>query len=165
MNANHPDPSRSRHWRRLAFVFLALWALTTGALVYLFVQGQTSAASDGRRAVQLSPSERDFVLMEMRRLLEAVHSVHGALASGDRNNAIELTDAAGMRMVREGAAIEESLLLKLPADMKAMGIGTHQQFDEVNRLLRSGASDREVAAATADLSARCVACHRLYRIR
>ena len=120
----HTNQNKKR-WRCVALVFLALWLGTGGVFAALFVRGQGRPSSDGRTAIALTASEKDFVLMEMRRLLEAVHAIHGALATGKRSEAIEAARGAGMQMVREGAAAEQSLLLKLPADMKALGIATH----------------------------------------
>ena len=155
---------KTKRWRRAAIAFLALWLLTGGLLTVLFVRGQGALSTDGRTAIALTASEKDFVLMEMRRLLEAVHAIHGALATGERNEAIAATRGAGMQMVREGTAIEQSLLLKLPVEMKAMGIATHRQFDRITAMLESDASNEEISRATFELSGRCVACHQMYRI-
>ena len=154
----------TKRWRRVAIAFLTLWLLTGGVLTVLFVRGQGRPSSDGRTAIALTASEKDFVLMEMRRLLEAVHAIHGALATGKRSEAIEAARGAGMQMVREGAAIEQSLLLKLPVDMKALGIATHRQFDRITQMLESGASNEEISRAAFELSGHCVACHQMYRI-
>lgn len=164
MQASENSNKSLRRWRGLAIFFLILWLGTGGVFATLLLRGQTSVSQDGRRAVQLTPAERDFVLMEMRHLLEAVHAVHSAQAGGDRALAITAARGAGMQMVRDGAAVEQSLLLKLPAEMKALGISTHQQFDVLANQLESGAAPAEVAGALTELTARCVACHRAYRL-
>ena len=58
------------------------WAITVALLLgvisvgsWFFVRGNVTEGGDGRTAILLSASERDFVLAEMRRLLEAVETI------------------------------------------------------------------------------------------
>ena len=43
--------------------------------VWFFVNGVTEESDDGRTSIILNEDEKDYVLLEMRGLLEAVHAI------------------------------------------------------------------------------------------
>jgi hypothetical protein len=145
-------------------VFAALWLATLGILAYVLVAGRTTLSSDGRRAVQLTPTQRDLVLEEMRALLTSVHEIHGAVARGDYEAGAQAARASGMQMVEEAAAVEAGLIARLPAEMKALGISTHRHFDQIAGLMDRKAEPRSIFAELHGLTAKCVACHATYRL-
>ena len=65
-------------------ITLGLWIVTVVAAGWFFVQGWTTAGTDGRMQVVLAPAERDLILGEMRMLLKAVHGVVTGLAGQDQ---------------------------------------------------------------------------------
>ena len=56
-----PDPCLYR-----SVAAIALWFVTIAVAVFSFVRAQTQVMPDGRRAVMLTPFERNLVLTEMR---------------------------------------------------------------------------------------------------
>lgn len=69
---------------RLAAAALVLWIVTVAGAGFMFVHGRTAPAADGRTIVLLAPADRDFVLAEMRNLLDVTQNITAALAEGDR---------------------------------------------------------------------------------
>ncbi|MBI5162700.1 MAG: hypothetical protein HY985_02225 [Magnetospirillum sp.] len=143
---------------RIAFVALALWLVTIAGLGWVFVKGNTRASTDGRTAIVLAAADRDFVLAEMRQMLQAVRGVTTALAAGDGAAAAEAARAAG------GAAthhVPPTLMAALPAEFKHLGLGMHRGFDDL------AAAAEPVPAQLQRLSALlslCVSCHQAYRL-
>lgn len=156
--------ARNRY-RTTTFALAALWLLTVGGLVYFLAFGATEAGgSDPRVVVNVTPEEKRFLLGEMRQLLEATQTIHVELGRGDREAAAVAAESVGMGMVEELAAVEATILFKLPAPMKELGLGTHRAFDDLAGTIRGGASEREVLGEMGQLMSRCVACHASYRL-
>jgi len=57
------------------WITLGLWIVTIGVAGWFFVQGWTTAGTDGRMQIVLASAERDLVLGEMRMLMKAVHGL------------------------------------------------------------------------------------------
>ncbi len=68
---------------KIGKISLVLWVVTVGLFAIFFVKGTTTLSSDQRRAIMLSPIEKDLVLGEMRTMLTAVNGVLGALSEND----------------------------------------------------------------------------------
>lgn len=145
-----------------AFGFAILWFVTIGVFAYFFVFGVARMGPDGRQVINVTAGEKQFLLKEMRQLLEATQQIHVALGNGNREEAAVAAESVGMGMVEELAAVESTILLKLPVPMKELGLGTHREFDALARTLRSDASDREVIRELGELMNRCTACHASY---
>jgi hypothetical protein len=79
--------TEERMKNKLGIISLVLWALTISIFAIFFVKGTTTVSSDQRRAIMLSPSEKDLVLGEMRTMLTAVNGVLGALSESDMKKA------------------------------------------------------------------------------
>ena len=97
-----------------------------------------------------------MVLGEMRTLLSALNGVLSSLAENDPKQAAQAARSAGMKMAVD---VNPALLMKLPADFKQLGMGTHKQFDELADQLDQGISQKEAIRLMAGLTSRCVACH------
>lgn len=142
-----------------------LWLLTAAGVVYFLAFGVTRpAGADQRVVVNVTEEEKQFLLGEMRQLLAATQTIHAELGRGDREAAADAAQSVGMGMVEELAAVEATILFKLPAPMKELGLGTHRAFDDLAASIRGGASDREVMQEMSALMSRCVACHASYRL-
>ncbi len=109
------------------------WALTTALLVgmlvvgvWFFVRGNVTEGDDGRTSILLTARERDFVLTEMRGLLEAVQAITFELSDSNMEGV-----AAAARSVGMGSTGGEpvTLIAKLPLEFKTLGMGTHTAFD------------------------------------
>jgi mono/diheme cytochrome c family protein len=146
---------------RLGIISLVLWVLTVGIFGIYFVKGATTVSSDQRRAILLSPSEKDLVLGEMRTMLEAVSGVLGALSENDMKKAAVAASSAGMAMAVDATPV---FMAKLPLDFKELGMGTHKAFDEISADISKGATLPEVLKSMYLVTNRCVACHQANRL-
>ena len=150
---------------RIATIALAIiWIGTVGGFAYFFLFGVSRLGPDGREIVNVTPGEKQFVLQEMRQLLEATQQIHVAMGKGNREEAAQAAESVGMGMVEELAAVESTILFKLPAPMKKLGLGTHREFDNLAQTIRSNATDSQVMEHMGQLMSRCVACHATYRL-
>lgn len=146
---------------KLGIISLVLWALTISIFAIFFVKGTTTVSSDQRRAIMLSPGEKDLVLGEMRTMLTAVHEMLGALSESDMKKAATAASSAGMAMAVDTNPI---LMAKLPLDFKELGMGTHKAFDEISADISNGAKLPEILKSMHQITNRCVACHQVNRI-
>lgn len=152
---------------KLAISALVLWLITLGLGGLLFVRGNRAAqiASDVRIVVDLKPTEREFILAEMRELLRAVHEVHAALATGEKDMAIRAARRVGMGdhdTVVENA--QPGMMVKIPLEMKKLGHDTHRNFDVIADLLQKNAAEKEIHRELVNLTSKCVSCHSGYRL-
>lgn len=152
---------------KLAISALVLWLVTVGVFGLLFVRGNRAPqiANDVRIVVDLKPTEREFILSEMRELLRAVHEIHAALATGEKQAAIKAARRVGMGdhdTVVENA--QPGLMLKIPIEMKKLGHDTHSNFDVIADLLGKNASTADIHRELVNLTSKCVSCHSGYRL-
>jgi hypothetical protein len=131
----------------------------------LLVPAATLRAAEGEVAICASAETRAAVRDEMRRLLEAVHGVHAALAERDFGALAERAAAAG-------GALRDSVEKSggrghppgLPHEFVKLGIATHAAFDDLATLAREDARPRELLPALSAVTGHCVACHARYRL-
>jgi hypothetical protein len=147
--------------KRLALLAIALWAITIVGLASQFIGGRTAPSDDGRTAVVLSPSERDFVLAEMRLLLQSVQGVVAGVAAGDMQKVEKAARAAGAAAPRQ-APVE--LMMHLPLGFKKTGMGVHNAFDKLADAASAGASGDEVLSQLSNQLNTCVGCHAGYKL-
>ena len=145
---------------KLAFASLLLWAVTIAGAAFLYVNGLTAKALDGRTVLLVSPSERDHILGEMRDLLDSVGQITAALARPDPATVARIASGIGSQsMAKESPA----LIAKLPLDFKAAGAAMHAGFDQLAAAARGGASQARLTTMLSEQIAGCVACHANYR--
>lgn len=145
----------------LALIAILLWLVTVAVAGVMFVKGDVRPAQDARLSVQLSVDEREFVLAEMRMLLDGVRGVVAGLAQNDM-----LAVAAAARGVGMAAAADVSpaLMLKLPLAFKQQGMAVHEGFDRMAAMVDDGAGAQRIQAELAQQLSSCVACHASYRL-
>lgn len=148
-------------WKKLTFVLATILAAVIFVFGYFFVNGIYSKSSDNRRLIQLSPSEKDLVLGEMRAMLKAVNGIVDALGKGDMPKAAEAASSAGMGMAVD---VNPVLMAKLPLDFKELGMGTHGQFDELAAQIKAGAKQEVVLQRLSTITSRCISCHEANRL-
>lgn len=150
------------NYRLIAWATLGLWIATVAVVAILFVRGSTAPSSDGRRAILLSPAERDLVLGEMRAMLGSVQGVVQGVHANDLKQAAAAARASGMAAAVD---LEPGLMAKLPLEFKQLGMSVHRGFDDMATAVDQGAADRDevLRRLGAQLSA-CVGCHAAYRI-
>jgi hypothetical protein len=152
--------------KNLCRIALVIWIVTIGLLGWLFIQGRTTPSADGRTIVHLAPAERDFVLTEMRQLLQAVHGIVTGVSHPDRaqghSQAAAAARSAGMVMAVDD---NPSLLLKLPLPMKQLGMSVHRDFDELADAITEGATSQHILQGLSKITSRCLTCHEMYQLK
>ena len=149
-------------YRMIAWVSLGLWVVTAAVVAVLFVRGSTAPSTDGRRAILLSPAERDLVLGEMRAMLGSVQGIMQGVNANDLRQAAAAARASGMQAAVD---INPALMAKLPLEFKQLGMSVHHGFDDLAAAVEKGVADRDdvLRRVGTQLSA-CVGCHAAYRI-
>ncbi len=146
---------------RLAAAALVLWIVTVAGAGFMFVHGRTAPAADGRTIVLLAPADRDFVLAEMRNLLDVTQNITAALAEGDRAKIATAARSGGLGTVK---GVPVALMARLPMDFKQAGMAMHRGFDEIAEAADRGESAKKLNARLGDQLDLCVGCHQTYRI-
>ena len=146
--------------KTLSILAIVLWLAGAVTIGSLFVLGKTETAPDGREAVILSESERNFILGEMRNMLASIQSIVSAVAEDDMKSVEKIALAIGTAEVRN---VPKSLMLKLPRSFKAMGSENHVKFDQV--AAQSKVGGKAVLKQLGDLMTNCVACHESYSLK
>jgi len=150
----------------LCRITLGLWIVTIGVAGWFFVQGWTTQGTDGRMAIVLAPTERDLILGEMRMLLKAVHGVVTGLTGqdqeADRAQIEQAARSAGMHMAED---VNPALMAKLPLPFKQMGMSIHKDMDALADAVVHKETPQQILQRLSSLTARCTACHELYRFQ
>ena len=141
---------------------ISLWVITMAVAATFFIKGSTEMSDDNRVAIILKPIERDFVLAEMRMLLDGVQGITAGLASGNMKQISASARAIGMA---SAADVNPNLMLKLPVGFKQQGMAVHKQFDQLADMADSGASHSHLLAILAEQLSSCVACHSIYSFK
>ena len=115
--------------------------------------------------MRLTPAERNFVLTEMRQLLQAVHGIVAGVSDPDQTQghvqAAAAARSAGMVMATDD---NPSLMLKLPLPMKQLGLSVHRDFDELADAITHGATSQDILQRLSTITTRCLACHEMYQL-
>lgn len=146
--------------KKLFIASLVLWILTVGFLAFKFIKGSTTPSSDNRLAVNLTPSEKDMVLGEMRSMLTAVNGVLRAAATKDWQQAKTAALGAGKAMAVDATP---GLMGKLPMEFKTLGMSVHDDFDSLAEDLVKGMTESQVFERLGAITNKCIACHASYR--
>lgn len=143
------------------------WGLTAVLIIgviavgsWFFVRGNVTQGDDGRTSIILTSSERDFVLAEMRGLLEAVETITFELSEANMAGVAEAARAVGM-----GSAGGEpkTLIAKLPLEFKTLGMGTHRAFDDLAMEAEDIGDGTVVLGQLSMILTNCTSCHAGYR--
>ena len=144
-------------------IYLALFASIIGVgavFVWFFVNGVTEESDDGRTSIILNEDEKDYVLLEMRGLLEAVHTITVGLADNEME---DISSAAKKLGTGHTGKEPVSLITKLPLEFKMLGMATHGIFDEI-ALEAEGLGDPAIILdKLSDVLNNCTTCHAAYR--
>jgi hypothetical protein len=146
----------------LAKIALLLWVVTIAVFAWFFIRGNTTAGTDGRTAVVLQPSERDFVMKEMRGLLAATQEITEGASQGDTQRIIKAARSAGMAGTAE---VNPAIMTKLPIEFKKLGLSLHGDMDEIAKAGEAGKPVPELLKMTSNALAKCVACHSAWQIK
>lgn len=147
---------------KICWSSLTAMLLLAALLGYRFiVQGDTQTLADGRVAIQLSDSERDLVLSEMRAFLATLQAITEGATGDDLAMAASAARKAGIAAQR---GVPVALMAKLPLEFKQLGVDTHRQFDQL-ALDAEQLGDADLTLnQMSRLMQNCVSCHAAYRI-
>ena len=143
------------------------WAIMTALIVgtlavgsWFFVRGTVTEGDDGRTSILLTASERDFVLAEMRGLLEAVETITLELSEDNMDGV-----ATAAKSVGEGSAGGEpaTLIARLPLEFKMLGMATHGAFDDLAMEAEDMGNSSVVLGQLSSILTNCTSCHAGYR--
>lgn len=150
--------------RSLCVAAMILWVLTLAAAGWLFMKGWTAEGSDGRTEILLAPVERDQILAEMRLLLKAVDGLVRGLGQPqpDAKQMEETARAVGMSMA---ADTEPAIMAKLPLPFKQLGMSIHKDMDALADAIAHHETPQQILQRLSSMTARCTACHDMYRFR
>ncbi|HMC13344.1 MAG TPA: hypothetical protein VKG67_03270 [Gallionellaceae bacterium] len=141
---------------------LLLWVVTIAVFGWFFIHGNTTVGTDGRTAVVLQASERDFVLAEMRRMLASTQGILEGANHGDMQGVIKAASAAGMEAA---ADVNPALMAKLPIEFKTLGMSVHRDMDEIAKDAASGTPAPEILKMLSNTLSKCVACHSAWQLK
>ncbi|NNM68957.1 MAG: hypothetical protein HKM00_03135 [Gallionella sp.] len=147
---------------KTALIALLLWIVTIAVFAWFFIRGSTTAGTDGRTAVVLQASERDFVLSEMRGMLAATQGILEGANRGDMQLVIKSASAAGMGVA---ADVNPALMAKLPLDFKTLGMSVHHDMDDIAKAAASGTPASEILKMLSNTLTKCVACHSAWQLQ
>jgi len=124
------------------------------------IQGDVKPSSDGRAAIQLTNTERDLVLGEMRVFLESIQNISAGISEKDMQLVAEHARKSGNNAQRE---VPGSLVGKLPLGFKKLGFDTHAKFDQLALDAEQLGDPEHTLSQMSTLLSNCVACHAAYR--
>ena len=119
------------------------------------------SAPSGRTPIQLTLTEREFVLTEMGLFLQSVQKIVNGIASGNMALVAEYARKSGRAAQADMPA---SLPEKLPASFKQLGSDTHRKFDELALDAEQLGDGEHSLSQLGHLLGNCVSCHSAFRI-
>jgi hypothetical protein len=144
-------------WIIVSFLLLVI----AGILFKFVVQGSVVKSSDNRLSVQLTESERNLVLSEMRQFLVAIQQITTALTNDDMESIIKNASSVGMGAQKD---VPVSLMAKIPLEFKKLGFDTHLKFDELAQDAKDMGDPQLTLHHLSNLMQNCVVFDATYQI-
>jgi mono/diheme cytochrome c family protein len=130
-------------------------------MAYKFIlSGDVEQTTDGRLAIQLTASERDLVLSEMRTFLDSVQQITQGVANNDFDAVAKAATRAGRTAQKE---MPGTLVGKLPLEFKKMGFDTHSKFSQLALDAEQMGDSGQTLEQLGTLLQNCVACHATFK--
>jgi len=143
------------------------WSITSVLLVVIIgmgykfiIQGDVAQLNDNRVAIQLTKSEKDLVLTEMRIFLQSVQQITNGISKDELTLA---ADSARQSGSSAQIAVPGTLIGKLPIGFKKLGFDTHAKFDELALDAEQLGDSSHTLSQLNTLLENCVSCHATYR--
>jgi len=146
-------------WKKMALSFLVLWVLTVSFIGYRFIYGNAHEV-DKRIEISLKAEERELVLGEMRLLLKGVKGIINGLSQDDFKIVETSASGVGMAMAQD---VNPALMAKLPMTFKKMGMGVHENFDQLAAKVPT-MNQKQILGEVDRIMTTCVACHEMFKI-
>ena len=117
------------------------------------------AKIDNRISLNLTASEKNEFLSEMRQMLVSIQGIVSGIGDEDRELIIRYARYSGNRMAR---STPKSIREKLPQSFKEIGGPTHMMFEEL--AIRAETDDMDMLTIqTGKLMKKCVSCHAIFK--
>lgn len=141
---------------------IVMFGITLGIVLKFVVLGDTIEIEDSRITINMTASERAFVLDEMRTFLVGVQGITQASLEGDMEKVVAIAKPLGTAVA---AHAPKGLMGKLPIKFKKLGFGIHTDFDQLALDAHDLADSKHTLTQLATAMNKCVACHAAYQIR
>lgn len=115
------------------------------------------SGADARQVTRVPLEAREAVRAEMRTMLGSLHDILNGSLVGDTSAMEAAAKRSGL-----AAAADPTLEKLLPEGFLRLGVGTHQQFDELAAALATGIPRDSVVARLTRITGNCVSCHASY---
>ncbi len=116
---------------------------------------------DERKALNLAPSERAMILMEMRQFLNGIQIMTDALSRDDLKTVAQATKPLGNLATHD---VPDSLKAKLPKEFKQLAFAVHSGFDQLAMDAESLGDTKHTQKQLGGILQNCVSCHSMFQI-
>jgi hypothetical protein len=116
---------------------------------------------DERKALNLAPSERAMILLEMRQFLNGIQIMTDALSRDDMKAVAQAAKPLGAQASHE---VPDSLKAKLPKEFKQLASAVHGGFDQLAMDAESLGDTKHTQKQLGGILKNCVSCHNLFQI-
>lgn len=114
---------------------------------------------DNRMAIEVTASERNQLLTEMREFLHGLHGIQLALAKQDMKTVAVIAKPMGPLLDRITAGLRE----KLPEQFQELAIAQNEAFQNLARIAENKGEIRAALEQTAEIITYCSGCHDSFR--
>jgi len=116
---------------------------------------------DERKALNLEPSERAMILLEMRQFLNGIQIMTDALSRDDLKTVAQATKPLGNLATHD---IPDTLKAKLPKEFKQIAFAVHGGFDQLAMDAESLGDTKHTQKQLGNILKNCVTCHSMFQI-
>jgi hypothetical protein len=116
---------------------------------------------DERKVLNLEPSERAMILLEMRQFLNGIQIMTEALSRDDLKTVAQATKPLGNLATHD---VPDSLKAKLPKEFKQIAFAVHSGFDQLAMDAESLGDARHTQNQLGAILKNCVSCHSMFQI-
>lgn len=116
---------------------------------------------DERKALNLEPSERAMLLLEMRQFLNGIQIMTDALSRDDLKTVAQAATPLGNLATHD---VPDSLKAKLPKEFKQVALAVHSGFDQLAMDAESLGDARHTQNQLGAILKNCVSCHSMFQI-
>lgn len=124
-----------------------------------FAQTPVRAMPDNRIAIQVTKSERNQLLAEMREFLHGLHNIQRAIGRKDMKSLAVTARPMGPLLERTPASLKD----KLPEEFTQLAIAQNEAFLSLAKMAENKAEVGELLEQTAEIITYCSGCHDSYR--
>ena len=116
---------------------------------------------DERKALDLAPTERAMILLEMRQFLNGIQIMTDALSRDDLKTVAQATKPLGNLATHD---VPDSLKAKLPKEFKQLAFAVHSGFDQLAMDAESLGDTKHTQKQLGGILKNCVSCHSMFQI-